>query len=177
MSNKLWESHITWICYSFIRLPFIWYVIINCRPDKRSLFYDIRLLYKITKRTHCRDPAALWDCKKKIFTKWCQDCEPLLSSGCSLLRKKEHVSSYHKLYTGIRIKPVGLLLWTTSLYQKEVDRERDGQFLLYLYVKLSYDIYVPEISMIKLWTIKHLSIVLWSLSEMICRVKDLYYLW
>lgn len=89
MSNKLWESHITWICYSFIRLPFIWYVIINCRPDKRSLFYDIRLLYKITKRTHCRDPAALWDCKKKkIFTKWCQDCEPLLSSGCSLVRKK-----------------------------------------------------------------------------------------
>lgn len=65
VSNKLWESHITWICYSFIRLPFIWYVIINCRPDKRSLFYDIRLLYKITKRTHCRDPAALWDCKKK----------------------------------------------------------------------------------------------------------------
>lgn len=89
MSNKLWESHITWICYSFIRLPFIWYVIINCRPGKRSLFYDIRLLYKITKRTHCRDPAALWDCKKKkIFTKWCQDCEPLLSSGCSLVRKK-----------------------------------------------------------------------------------------
>lgn len=65
MSNKLWESHITWICNSFIRLPFIWYVIINCRPGKRSLFYDIRLLYKITKRTHCRDPAALWDCKKK----------------------------------------------------------------------------------------------------------------
>lgn len=88
MSNKLWESHITWICYSFIRLPFIWYVIINFRPGKRSLFYDIRLLYKITKRTHCRDPAALWDCKKKIFTKWCQDCEPLLSSGCSLVRKK-----------------------------------------------------------------------------------------
>lgn len=65
MSNKLWESHITWICYSFIRLPFIWYVIINCRPGKRSLFYDIRLLYKITKRRQCRDPAALWDCKKK----------------------------------------------------------------------------------------------------------------
>lgn len=88
MSNKLWESHITWICYSFIRLPFIWYVIINFRPGKRSLFYDIRLLYKITKRRQCRDPAALWDCKKKIFTKWCQDCEPLLSSGCSLVRKK-----------------------------------------------------------------------------------------